>query len=414
MTRAELIEIIRNGEDSGVEFKRDAVHADSLAREMSALLNFEGGVILLGVEDDGGVSGLRHRADAERRVMEIARAHVQPGFIPAWSVVTLDDGRCVGIVRIGADEPGKPYKAKRGSHWATFVRVGSTSREATRDEEGRLYQAGRLLRYEIKPVLDVGLEGLDRHRLANYFGVQLQRDAPPADDDEAWRRLLVNTGLLAETAGKTAATVAGLLLFGENPNRRVPQAGVTATAFSGADKDYDTVDEEVIRGPLVSVMSQRGRAEEKGVIDRAVDFVARNVPTVAWIDGGRRIRRKVIPLEAVRESIVNAVTHRDYTLTGTDVEVSMYSDRLEVISPGRLPNSVTVAKMREGVLRVSRNELVKDVLRDYGYVEHLGMGVRKRIIGAMREQNGTEPDLIEEEHRFVVRLWKERRAVPPA
>lgn len=412
MTRAELTEIIRNGEDSGVEFKRDDVHADSLAREMSALLNFEGGVILLGVEDDGGVSGLRNRADTERRVMEIARAHVQPGFIPAWSVVTLDS-RSVGVIRIGADEPGKPYKAKRGSHWATFVRVGSTSREATRDEEGRLYQAGRLMRYEVKPVLDVGLEGLDRHRLANYFRVQLQRDAPAADDDEAWRRLLVNTGLLAETAGTTAATVAGLLLFGENPNRRVPQAGVTANAFSGADKDYDTVDEEVIRGPLVSVMSKRGRAEEKGVIDRAVDFVARNVPTIAWIDGGRRIRRKVIPLEAVRESIVNAVTHRDYTLTGTDVEVSMYSDRLEVISPGRLPNSVTVAKMREGVLRVSRNELVKDVLRDYGYVEHLGMGVRKRIIGAMREQNGTEPDLIEEEHRFIVRLWKEPRAAAP-
>ena len=65
--------------------------------------------------------------------------------------------------------------------------------------------------------------------------------------------------------------------------------------------------------------------------------------------------------------------------------------------------------MREGVLRVSRNELVKDVLRDYGYVEHVGMGVRNRIIGAMCEHNGIEPDLIEEEHRFIVRLWKEAK-----
>ena len=265
------------------------------------------------------------------------------------------------------------------------------------------------MRYEIKPVLDAGLDSLDRDRLANYFRVRLQRAAPAVDDDEAWRRLLVNTGLLVEAAGTTAATVAGLLLFGEDPNRRVPQAGITATAFPGTDKDYDTIDEEVIRGPLVSITSGRGRAEEKGVIDRAVDFVARNLPTVAWLDGGRRIRRKVLPLEAVRESIVNAVTHRDYTLTGTDVEVSAYRDRLEVISPGRLPNSVTVTKMREGVLRVSRNELVKDVLRDYGYVEHLGMGVRRRIIDAMREHNGTEPDLIEEEHRFIVRLWKTPR-----
>ena len=87
-------------------------------------------------------------------------------------------------------------------------------------------------------------------------------------------------------------------------------------------------------------------------------------------------------------------------------------DRLEVISPGRLPNSVTVEKMREGVLRVSRNELVKDVLRDYGYVEHLGMGVRNRIIGSMHDHNGTEPDLIEEDHRFTVRLWKKLEDTP--
>ena len=412
MNEVELTELIRNGENSGVEFKRDDIHPESMAKEMSALLNFEGGLILLGVDDDGHISGLtKSRQEVERWVMEIARTHVQPDFIPSWRSITLDGSECVGVIRVGADGPGKPYKAKRGSNWVTFVRVGSTSREATRDEEGRLYQAGRLMRYEIKPVLDTGLDSLDRDRLNNYFRVRLKRDAPPVTDHEAWRRLLVNTGFLVEAAGTTAATVAGLLLFGEHPNRRVPQAGITATAFPRADKDYDTVDEEVIRGPLVSIMSERGRAEDKGVIDRAVDFVARNLHTVAWLDGGRRLRKKALPLEAVRESIANAVTHRDYTLTGTDVEVSMYRDRLEVISPGRLPNSVTVAKMREGVLRVSRNELVKDVLRDYGYVEHLGMGVRNRIIGAMREHNGTEPDLIEEEHRFIVRLWKEPESV---
>jgi ATP-dependent DNA helicase RecG len=102
---------------------------------------------------------------------------------------------------------------------------------------------------------------------------------------------------------------------------------------------------------------------------------------------------------------VNAAAHRDYTIIGTDIEVSLFSDRLEVISPGRLPNGVTVEKMKEG-LRAARNELLKEILRDYGYVEHLGMGVRNRIIGSMRAHNGTEPDLIEEEHRFIVRLWK--------
>jgi len=128
--------------------------------------------------------------------------------------------------------------------------------------------------------------------------------------------------------------------------------------------------------------------------------------SVAWLDGGRRRRKTALPVDAVREAVVNAVAHRDYAREGTDIEVSLYCDRLEVISPGRLPNGVTVAKMREGVVRAARNGLLKEILRDYRYVEHYGMGVRKRIIESMRRHNGTEPDLVEEHDRFVVRLWK--------
>lgn len=146
------------------------------------------------------------------------------------------------------------------------------------------------------------------------------------------------------------------------------------------------------------------------MIDRTVDFVARNMGTRAWLEGGRRRRKKALPLDAVREAVVNAVAHRDYAREGTDIEVSLYSDRLEVVSPGRLPNGVTVEKMKVGVVRVARNELLKEILRDYGYVEHYGMGVRNRIIQSMRAHNGTEADLVEEEDRFIVRLWKEPKS----
>lgn len=407
MNRTELAELIRNGENSGVEFKRDDAHTDSIAKEMAALLNFEGGYILLGVNDDGSVSGLtRSREETERWVMNIAHQNVQPSVTPSWSSVILDDGTVVGVIGLQADSPDKPHKAKRGSAWVTFVRVGSTSREASREEEGRLYQAAHMMRYDIKPVPDTGFESLDIVRLENYFRVVLNRDAPAREDSESWCRTLVNIDILSEAAGTISATVAGLLLFGENPNRRLPQAGITATAFPGEEKNYDTVDEEQIRGPLISMLSPRKRAVDKGVIDRAVDFVARNMGTVAWLEGGRRRRRKAFPVDAVRESIVNAVAHRDYTLLGTDIEISLYRDRFEVISPGRLPNGVTVEKMSEG-LRAARNELIKEVLRDYGYVEHLGMGVRNRIIKSMYSHNGTKPDLIEEDYRFTVRLWKD-------
>ena len=402
-----MLELIANQENSRVEFKRDDIHPDQVTKEMSALLNLEGGVILLGVEKDGQISGLTRRLEiAEEWVMNIARDNLQPPTTPVWTSVVMEDGRTIGVVELPPDSPGKPHKAKRGKAWVTFIRVGSESQEATREQEGRLYQAVGLVRYEIKAVPDMGVESLDIGRVESYLRDVLRRPIPAREDIEAWRRLLLNTDLLVATRDRDCVSVAGLLLFGENPNRRLPQAGVTAAAFAGAEKDYNTVDEERIRGPLAPIVSRRGGIVDKGVIDRTVDFVRRNMGSAAWLDGGRRRRKRAFPLDAVREAVVNAVVHRDYAHEGTDVEISLYVDRFEVISPGRLPNGVTVEKMKEGVVRVARNELLKEILRDYRYVEHHGTGVRNRIIDSMRHHNGTEPDLKEGDDRFLVRLWK--------
>ncbi len=410
MNRTELLELIANHEGSRVEFKRDDCRSEDLAKEMSALLNLEGGVVLLGIEDDGQISGLtRSREAAEEWVMNIARENVQPAITPIWSCLEMGGGKQVGVIELAADSPEKPHKARRGKAWVTFTRVGSTSRESTREEEGRLYQAARLVRYEIKAVPDTGLDSLDMGLIKNYYRDVLKRSVPARSDLEGWRQLLLNSDLLVAARDEPCATVSGLLLFGENPNRRLPQAGVTAVAFPGPEKEYNTVDEERIRGPLTSRVSQRGAVVEKGVVDRTVDFVKRNMGSVAWIDGGRRRRKGAFALDAVREAVVNAVVHRDYAVEGTDIEVSLYDDRLEVISPGRLPNGVTVAKMKEGVVRVARNGLLKEILRDYGYIEHFGMGVRNRIIESTRRHSGTEPDLQEEENRFLVRIWKAHR-----
>ena len=106
---------------------------------------------------------------------------------------------------------------------------------------------------------------------------------------------------------------------------------------------------------------------------------------------------------------MNAVAHRDYTIGGTDIELAIYADRLEIISPGRLPNTATVEKLRLGY-RSLRNDVVRDLLSAYGYIEALGLGIPRKIIAGMRAHNGTEPDLIEEESSFTVRLWKNGEA----
>ena len=409
MNKTELLEIITNSENSRVEFKGKNVRPESLAKEMSALLNSVGGVILLGIEDDGTISGMsQNHQSAEQWVMNAARQNIQPATIPVFTSIMMDNGNLVGIVELHAQNPSKPYKARKQNVWVTYVRVGSTSREATREEEIRLYQAAQLVRYDIKSVPDTGMDSLDLDRIANYFRVIRKISIPEREKTDEWKNLLLNSDLLIEVNGNIYASVAGLLLFGKNPNRRLPQAGVTAVKFSGIEKDYNTIDESYIRGPLVPLNSERGSTIEHGVIDRSIDFVKRNMDSTAFFEGGRRRLQKAFPLDAVREAIVNAVTHRDYAREGTDIEISMYLDRMEIISPGQLPNGITVAKMRVGIVRVTRNELLKEILRDYGYVEHFGMGVRRRIIQSMWDHNGTEPDLIEDEDRFIICLWKQR------
>ena len=408
MIKTELLELIQDGENSGVEFKRDDAQPARIAQRMAALLNLEGGYILLGVEDDGTVAGLTRDPKAvEEWVMTIARDHVRPAPTPFWQHLDWGNGQFIGVVSLPADAPDKPYKAKRGSAWVTMIRAGTTTRDATDEEEIRLYQQSGRLRYDIKPVPGTSQDELDSRRLEAYFRYIRQQDCPTQNDHENWKQLLLNTDLAVEDRGRVIPTVASILMFGRLPNRHLPQAGITAVAYPGSEKDYEAMARTQIRGPAVALRSRGGDLVETGVIEQAIDFVRRNVNAEAWLqEGTMRRQRWDYPLEAVRETVINAIAHRDYAITVTDIELSIYADRLEVVSPGRLPNTVTVDKMKAGY-RASRNELVKEILRDYGYVEATGLGIPRKIVFGMRQHNGTEPDLIEEEDRFTVRLWKD-------
>ncbi|MBV5275183.1 MAG: hypothetical protein JZU52_16590 [Lamprocystis purpurea] len=298
--------------------------------------------------------------------------------------------------------------------------------ENSDDEEARLYMQSGRLQYDRKPIPGADFEALDQRRLINYFRDVRQQDYPEPKDRDGWLRLLINTELMVEDRGRVIPSVGGLLLFGAQPKRYLPQSGITAVAYNSTDRDYDTkAGPRTLRGPIVSLFpattdaagaghlrmprdfSAADGAVETGLIAEALDFVRRNTDVCAWIDpGGTRRERWDYPLDAVREALVNAVAHRDYSITVIDIELALYADRLEVISPGRLPNTVTIDKMRAGY-RASRNELIKEILRDYRLIEATGLGVPRKIIRGMREHNGTEADLIEDGERFIVRLWKD-------
>jgi len=324
----------------------------------------------------------------------------------------VEPGRHVAVIQV--ERGWAVHHVWHKDHRVYYIRVGSQSREASEDELARLFQQRGAFRPELRPVSGSSSADLDMRRLRDYFKRVRQQEVPVDADKEGWRRLLTNTGFLGEGNGAAPCTVAGLLLFGKNPNRYLPQAGVDAVAYPGADKDYAALERASLRGPLVGLFSQgEGLVTmlEPGVVEQTIDFVRRNTGVTAHLEGGaRRVERTTYPEEVIREAAVNALVHRDYLLSATDVELSIYSDRVEIISPGRLPNGVTPERMRAGC-RAARNQLLKDVMRDYGYLEHMGMGVPRKIIRGMLLHNGTDPDLIADDdgERFIVRLWKESR-----
>jgi len=402
VTRNELIQVLRNGENSGVAFQRDSVEDHQLARELVAFANLEGGCVFLGVEDDGAVSGLA-RPDPEEWVMTACRDKIRPELTPYFEVVReVAPGRDVAVVRVSRG--WNVHHLWHANHRTYYVRVGSQSREASQEELARLFQQRGAFRLEVRPVSGSSMTDLDLRRLGDYFTRLREQEAPGVSDEPAWRALLLNIEMLAEEGPALPATVAALLLFGKDPNRFLPQAGMDAVAYPGTEKDYAARERAELRGPLLPLVGGGGLVES-GLVEQALAFVRRNTEVTAWLENGRRLERWTYPEEVVREAVVNALVHRDYLLSGTAIEMSIYDDRLEVCSPGRLPNGVTPERMRTGC-RVARNPLLKDVMRDYRYLEHMGMGVPRKIIKGMRVHNGTEPDLVEDGESFLVRLWK--------
>ena len=395
-TRTELLEIIANGENSGVEFKRDDLHTQDLAKELVAFSNLEGGMVLLGAEDDGTITGLT-RQDLEEWVMSVCRDKIRPAIIPFFEVVRgVKDSNDVAIVRVT-----RGYDVHALWHNNTnryLMRVGTQSREASPEELARLFQQRGSIRAELRPVSGATLAHLDRRRLRNYFGDIRRQDVPA--DEEAWQSLLINTEIMTEEG----VTVGGMLLFGKTPNRFLPHAGIDAAAYPGTEPDYDAQERTALRGPMTPLLSKDNNIVENGLVEQALNFVQRNTRVTVEAEGGRRVERPVYPPDALREGIVNALIHRDYLLTSTDIELAVYSDRLEIVSPGRLPNGITPERMRAGT-RAARNQILKDMMRDYRYLEHMGMGIPRKIVKGMREHNGTEPDLLERDERFVVRLF---------
>lgn len=293
------MEIIANGENSGVEFKRDDLRPQDLARELVALSNLEGGMVLLGVEDDGTVSGPT-RDNLQEWVMNVCRDKIRPPIVPFFEVVrNFKDNKDVAIVRVTRGYNVHALWLNGANRY--LMRVGSQSREASQEELARLFQQRGSIRAELRPVSGATIAQLDLRRLRNYFGAVRQQDVPA--DADAWQSLLVNTEIMTEEG----VSVGGMLLFGKTPNRFLPHAGIDAVSYPGTERDYDAQERATLRGPMTPLLDNDNEITENGVVEQALEFVRRNTRTTVKLEGSRRIERPTYPPGALRERSARAL-----------------------------------------------------------------------------------------------------------
>lgn len=381
MDGLELRRLISAGETLHVDFKeRFSTHRE-LAKDLVCFANTDGGTVLFGVADDRSIVGVEDVDRLAVQIDEVAYEHCEPPVTAVTEAVELD-GNSVVAVRVPKGD-ARPYRTKTGQY---YVRTAARCRAASREELLRLFQATESLYYDETSLYRTSLADLDLGAVERFLSEAGLQDLAEPD----LRRLLRNWRLF----DGEHLTLAGLVLFGVKPQRELPYTGIVAARFPGADSGADPADRVDIGGRLLDVIAQ------------AAAFLRLHLRTAHEIRGFEPERRPELPEEVLREAVVNAVVHRDYTVRGP-VRLFVFDDRVEVHSPGTTPNSVDAEAMRAGV-HVVRNPHIYSRLSDAGLVTRAGTGVR-RMNRLLIEATGQEIGLAVRDFEVLVTVPRPTR-----
>ena len=382
----DVLDRIGTGESERTEFKRGLGDLSAVGRAVCAFANTEGGVVILGVTDSQQILGVRE--DAER-VQERLTSFLQTG---CSSPVTARPGQhedpkgWVHWLEIPRQRGFEPLRFD-GRVW---VRRGRSSVEPSPTELQELYNAFGYIFTEERTIQAAAPDHLDHQVFRAYLqklGLDTENEPQPDNKDD-----LRNRGVVAELGDTLHPTLYGVLAFGREP-QRYPQTHnfwVECAAYEGDDRASE----------VLHVAEATGRLDEQ--VRRAV----------GWFLGLRRFEsyrgltredQHLLPQTAIREALVNAVVHRDYAITGSKVLLEVFARSVDVTSPGGLPNHMSVQSVRAGGHPRSRNESMANYMQVMGFMEQRGRDwpvMRK----AMREFNGTEPDIVQDDRAKHVRV----------
>ena len=397
MGEIEILKLIENGENSYVEFKEDSVDNKKIAREIIALSNHKGGVLFLGVDDNGNIVGMARR-DNEERITNICHDIVRPKINPSYYEVMIGEVK-VGVIEI-ENGCNKPYymeekvrteEGKSKTVKLYYNRYGSTTREIKeRDELQRLFQASQNIHFEIIPASYAKLDDLDFDRIREYLKTYRKNTIMTEENKLI---LLQNLELIVNVDNELKPTIAGLLLFGNDKvSRYLPQAGIMCVKIKGNNITDDKENHKFF---------ERNAFDN---FDDSFNFLKMYNTTSFIIEGALRKNYYDYPENAFRELLANAISHRDYTIAGSQISVWIYDNRIEIKSPGRLPNTVTIEKMKVGT-KYHRNPVMVQYFYDANIVEKMGQGI-PNVNKWLIENGNQELEIREEGDEVIVTMYK--------
>jgi len=383
--------ILKAGPGQLVEYLPE-LDVDALAETLVAFANGDGGTIVVGLDVHGKPTGRVYPEDVESALRR-AEAMCRPPIHTGWEQIDLAGS---SVIAVSVPRSTELHSVSDGR---VVIRMGAENRPLAGDAIRQLAATKSSGEFETEAVPGTRRSDLDDEVIAEYIAKREERQR---------RRVTVTPDELLQEIGALDAhgqpTVAGMLLFGRNPQQFLPQTGLVFVKFIGTEPrgegglpGYGRREE--VTGPLARV------------IEGAWDIVWEEMHVGAVVKGLEREERTEYPPFAVRECLVNAVCHRDYRLKGRRIEIRMFADRMEVISPGGLPGFITVDNLVEE--HFSRNPRLVSGLFQWGYIEELGLGI-DRMIEEMTQAGHHPPQFKALPYSFTVTLSniKERRAMP--
>jgi len=385
MEALEILEIIQQGESSKVQFKERLPHTDSLAHELIAFSNSEGGIILIGVNDKtGALNGLTFEEiqAANQKLVNTATQSVFPSVIISTEVKNVSDNNVIIVTII--EGLNKPYKDRVGT---IYVKNGSDKRRVTaNDEIARLLQSSKVMFADENPVPGATAANIN----LNLFNSFIQRRFGKSIDELGidLSKALENLSLLKDNQ----LTLAGLLLFGENRQVLKPQFSIQCVAVNDVNMNGNQFidNEPAFEGTL------------NDIYEKAFGFINRNIKKIPQGTSFNSPSVWEIPQEVFEEVLVNAIIHRDYFIQST-IKIFIYLDRIEIVSPGKLPNSLTIENIANGI-SIARNPVLQSLAQYILPYKGLGTGVGRAI--------SVYPDIQfvnnAESNQFIVKIPKPR------